>query len=303
MAVVDVEEENAPGQPGFVVLRWDGFELLAHEESGFFNATKLCGLVRQNYGTYGRSERCGRLNAQLRPKFGDRLSLTSKQLQLERTSSVRGRYVHPLKLLDTAWWLSEALAELDERDAQPEEPYVKCAVAANAFFARTPQRRRLLEATLRVDADDSRDDLVDARLRVRTIRCAGGDELLLDDERGLINASKLCAAERPFAQFDRGAPLFGLLGRYFDEPHHLRGPIGSTEPTHGAYVHPIAAIGVLLWRGPEAYARLAGVIFARMCAAAARSAAEAVAGKRSLDTFSERIATVAEDSQKSDDSG
>ena len=258
-----VDEKRIPEYAGFVVSHLDEFKLVAHEQSGFFNATKLCLQNGRDYMDYSSPVTDGsdktELDVLLIAKFGDRPSLNSEDVNAGRMSPASGTYVHLLKLLDVAWWLSR-------------EGYVKCAVAANAFFARTPQRLRKLNAMLKIGEGDARVEWVDERRRILRIRYAGAEYLA--DERGWINASLLCNGYEAFEGTREAQRVLHSLDHYLGESPRRQLDYEEERTISGTYVHPILAISALLCRGPEAYTRLADVIFARMCEASAAAAAE-----------------------------
>ena len=172
MAVVRVDESVVEEEPTRIVrLRVDaapGFELLAHESSGFFNATALCERSGKTYAAYDRVARFCGADRWLRAKVGAPLSFDA-----EPESAVAGTYVHLFKLLHLASWLSEEL-------------FVDCAAAANAFFA--SRRRRP------IGDEEARDGggVVDEEAN-------GGACALVADDRGWLSAHGLCGGADRYA--------------------------------------------------------------------------------------------------------
>lgn len=120
-------------------------DLLVHNQTGFFNATKLMAKFKRNLYNYQQTKYYLKLSRYLIEslEFGEKITFDHRSVGLCDQSQESGTYYHPILFLAAASWSSPLL-------------YIRAAEAVCMFFNSSAERNILFQKTFAVKSDLSK---------------------------------------------------------------------------------------------------------------------------------------------------
>nr|WIE95440.1 hypothetical protein [Microctonus hyperodae filamentous virus] len=219
---------------------FDNQSLFVHENSGFFNATKLCKNVKKNLFHFIRLDKYRELEKHFTLLFGT-IAFGTREYEYSDAETFSGTYMHPVLLLAVAMWCSPKM-------------YVEAALVVMDYFNNGGEtRKRMMKEKLFPKNFDPRETVNEVTY--------AGCSILIDPVTRWFNASKFCTTHGKrlgyFERTDNIKETLSYLTKLLDKKVSYHKDGDKAAPNYGTYYHPIMFLRLASWISVDFYLKAA----------------------------------------------